>query len=83
MMLGIHSIEEIEVFFLQKKLMIRQTVQMEQSEPVIDFFVKGFLQSIVNKIFQMAPELHAEAFQKFNNGQQMMNTMSGFGTIPR
>jgi len=61
-MLGIHSIEEIEVFFLQKKLMIRQTVQQEQSEPVIDFYVKGFLQSIVNKIFQMAPELHAEAF---------------------
>ena len=61
-MLGIHSIEEIEVFFLQKKLMIRQTVQQEQSEPVIDFYVKGFLQSIVNKIFQMAPELHAESF---------------------
>ena len=61
-MLGIHSIEEIEIFFLQKKLMIRQTVQQEQSEPVIDFYVKGFLQSIVNKIFQMAPELHAEAF---------------------
>ena len=35
---------------------------MEQSEPVIDFYVKGFLQSIVNKIFQMAPELHAESF---------------------
>jgi hypothetical protein len=32
----------------------------------MDFYVKGFLQMIVDKIFTMAPELHRDVVSKFN-----------------
>jgi hypothetical protein len=57
-MLGVTQVNEIEIFFMQKKIILLNSLEGEQSAAVADFYVKGFLQMLADKIFTIAPDLH-------------------------
>lgn len=43
---------------MQKKIVLLNSLEGEQSAAVADFYVKGFLQMLADKIFTIAPDLH-------------------------
>lgn len=43
---------------MQKKIILLNSLEGEQSVAVADFYVKGFLQMLADKIFTIAPDLH-------------------------
>jgi hypothetical protein len=63
-MLGSNSINELEQFFVSKRQQIMKLIDAEtQSSRVTDFYVKGFLQMLIDKIHAIAPELQRKQNQ--------------------
>ena len=57
-MLSVHTIRDVEKFFTEKKNQTLNALGDECTSHVADFYVKGFLQMVIDKIYGVCPELN-------------------------